>query len=399
MGLLRGTPGALVWFSEAFSRAGESGRVGNALRSTWIASVRAPTFAPNPQCGKVCGRNGKLHVLRCVSCPRLRESAGQSGWFGNVDSHSIVAVACGLSGESGRHCGKQGDILRTFFADAATEQRPESSSAPSHGGDSEREPGLRARIAVYDASPSAPRVVDVDAPGPTEFIGCTADTVYTFAREAGGSIPYSAIREVVENFIHAGFREPVVSVLDSGSTIRFADQGPGISDKSRAVMPGFTTATSDMKCHIRGVGSGLPIVQDYLAASGGVLSIDDNLGRGCVVTISGARMVGRTGDGLPAADHPVPPPSMIPASVDELPGIGEARAPLRLSGRQKRVLALVMEAGSAGPSIVARELSIALSTAHRDLAWLENLGLIESDADGKRSLTDTGIAAADELLR
>ena len=42
------------------------------------------------------------------------------------------------------------------------------------------------------------------------------------------------IREIVENFIHAHFVEPIISILDGGNTIRFADQGPGIEDKERA---------------------------------------------------------------------------------------------------------------------------------------------------------------------
>jgi len=311
-----------------------------------------------------------------------------------------MLVACGLSGENRRHCGKQGEILRTFFEVAAPEQRSASSAVESVQGTSGTPGDLRARVAVYDAPPSAPRVIDVSASDATDFIGRTSDSVYTFAREAGGSVPYSAVREVVENFIHAGFREPVVSILDGGNTIRFADQGPGISDKSRAVMPGFTTATSDMKRHIRGVGSGLPIIQDYLAASGGVLSIDDNLGRGCVVTISSSRALSPlSGSGNGGGDVAPAPSFRAHDRAETFPGMPAPAAPVRLSARQKRVLALVMEEGSAGPSIVARELSIALSTAHRDLAWLESLGLIESDAEGKRSLTETGISAADELLR
>ena len=41
-----------------------------------------------------------------------------------------------------------------------------------------------------------------------------------------------------------------------------------------------------MKGYIRGVGSGLPIVCDYLDFTHGSISIDDNIGQGTVVTIS-----------------------------------------------------------------------------------------------------------------
>ena len=40
-----------------------------------------------------------------------------------------------------------------------------------------------------------------------------------------------------------------------------------------------------MKDVIRGVGSGLPIVRDFLSVTGGSLSIEDNLGGGSVVTV------------------------------------------------------------------------------------------------------------------
>ena len=94
------------------------------------------------------------------------------------------------------------------------------------------------------------------------------------------------MREVSENFIHARFTEIIVSILDGGNTIRFADQGPGISDKKKAQLPGFSSAVEPMKGYIRGVGSGLPIVCDYLDFTHGSISIDDNIGQGTVVTIS-----------------------------------------------------------------------------------------------------------------
>jgi Mn-dependent DtxR family transcriptional regulator len=71
----------------------------------------------------------------------------------------------------------------------------------------------------------------------------------------------------------------------------------------------------------------------------------------------------------------------------------------RLLDRQKQVLSLVMELGSAGPSVVARELSVGLSTAYRDLASLEDAGLIVADESGKRALTERGVSLLDTILR
>ncbi len=143
-----------------------------------------------------------------------------------------------------------------------------------------------ARIALYDDLRSAPRVTEIMPASTPDYIEALASTIYNQAKQAGGSIPYTVVREVSENFIHARFTEIIVSILDGGNTIRFADQGPGISDKKKAQLPGFSSAVEPMKGYIRGVGSGLPIVCDYLDFTHGSISIDDNIGQGTVVTIS-----------------------------------------------------------------------------------------------------------------
>ncbi len=255
---------------------------------------------------------------------------------------------------------------------------------------------------MYEAAGAAPRVEDIEPAPVGEFIESFTTRVYELAREQGGSVPYTAIREVTENFIHANFAEPVVSVLDGGVTIRFADQGPGISDKERAVMPGFTTASGDMKCFIRGVGSGLPIVRDYLSVSGGSLHHRRQprwgLGRHSLL----APLPVSQGHRLFSVLSFRPPPRLWERAGSRTLGTRMAptgpasRQPL-LSTRQKQVLALVMESGSAGPSLVAKELGCGVSTAYRDLASLEDLGLICSDG-GKRTLTDQGLSCFDHLV-
>lgn len=142
------------------------------------------------------------------------------------------------------------------------------------------------RIALYDDLRSAPRVVEIKPADTAAYIEALASTVYEQSHGAGGTIPYTVIREVSENFIHARFKEVVVSILDEGNTIRFADHGPGIPSKEKAQMPGFSSAVEPMKNYIRGVGSGLPIVREYLESSHGTITIEDNLGTGAVVTVS-----------------------------------------------------------------------------------------------------------------
>jgi DNA-binding transcriptional ArsR family regulator/anti-sigma regulatory factor (Ser/Thr protein kinase) len=267
--------------------------------------------------------------------------------------------------------------MKSFFdAGSAGEQGRPSLGAtragtvtvvPAHAG---------ARIAIYDSLAVAPRVEEIDASDLGEAIEKVASRTYNLARERGGGVPYTIIREIAENLIHAGFSEVVVTILDEGNTVRFADQGPGIADKSRAFLPGFSTATADMKRHIKGVGSGLPIVKECLSFAGGTVEIDDNLGTGTVVTLRVAPK---------------------PKEVETSPNTGTPR--VRLPDRQKQVLSLVMELGSAGPSVVARELAVGLSTAYRDLASLEDAGLIVADESGKRALTEHGVSLLDTILR
>lgn len=143
-----------------------------------------------------------------------------------------------------------------------------------------------ARIALYDDLLSAPRVTEIQPDETAAFLETLASTIYNLSHEIGGTIPYTIIREVSENFIHAQFNEPTVTILDHGNTIQFTDQGPGIEQKEKALRPAFTTATKEMKSYIRGVGSGLPIVAEYLEVSHGHITIEDNLGAGSVITIS-----------------------------------------------------------------------------------------------------------------
>ena len=255
--------------------------------------------------------------------------------------------------------------------------RPVADTISAHRSEGVR-PLAPALIAVYDGLTAPPRVERVRADSPRSLIDALSTRTYQVSHEAGGSLPYTVIREVVENFIHAGFDEVVVSVLDDGRTLRFADQGPGIRDKERAFLPGFTTATEEMKDVIRGVGSGLPVAKECLTFSGGTIEIEDNLTSGTVVTIS-----------MASPSSPVERPTEAPKDDFEVP-------PLTL--RQKQVLSLALELAPIGPTVVSRELGVGLSTAYRDLEYLAAHGLISSDDAGKRVVTDLGVRCLDALF-
>lgn len=240
--------------------------------------------------------------------------------------------------------------------------------------------GTVARIAVYDDLRSAPRIIEI-SPAPTnEYIEALASTTFDYAKRSGGSIPYTVIREVSENFIHARFNEIVVSILDEGNTIRFADQGPGINHKDQAQLPGFTSAIEPMKKYIRGVGSGLPIVREYLDFSHGSISIEDNLTTGAVVTIS-----------LKQKEE-------APAEQGRTPAKGRRTIPLPpLTQREKDFLELFAEEGALGVTDLVNLTDAPQSSTHATLKKLEEAGLIEKTAGRKRILTDIGYEVAISL--
>jgi hypothetical protein len=229
------------------------------------------------------------------------------------------------------------------------------------------------RIAVYDTLTSPPRVISVEEADLPALIASVAEKTYHYCREQGGHVPYTVISELIENLLHAYFRDVVITILDGGQLIRISDHGPGVVDKERAFLPGFTTATAEQRALIKGVGSGLPIARESLTFLHGVITVEDNLGGGAVFTIN-----------LPHGAVPPPPPRATPE--------------VKLTNRQKKVLVLLMELGSAGPSAIARELKVAPATAFRDLGLLEEKRLIYSLGDGKRALTEDGIDLLDGIL-
>ena len=187
---------------------------------------------------------------------------------------------------------------------------------------------LEARVAIYDSLLAPPRTLDLQAKNSLEFIGDLSQQIYQSAREMGGEIPFSVIKEIIENLIHAHFREAVITILNQGNTIRISDLGPGIKDKGKALQPGFSTATQEAKKQIRGVGSGLPIVKETISYLGGSLTIENNLEKGTVVTLSLSKK-GATPSKEEAKEEKLEPPPQE--------GIDFA-----LSDKRKRVLLLLL---------------------------------------------------------
>lgn len=241
-----------------------------------------------------------------------------------------------------------------------------------------------ARVALYDDFASSPRITKINPAETAAFIENLTVAIYEQSKLAGGSIPYSVIREVSENFIHANFREVVVSILDNGNTIRFADQGPGIKEKERAQQPGFTSAIEPMKDYIRGVGSGFPLVRDYLDGKNGSIMIEDNLSAGAVVTISLEHHDQQEAVAEPSVDHTQQP---IQPFIPHVP----------LTDREQAFLKVLLQEGDLGVSELAHYTDTISSTTFNTLNRLQENGLVEYTVGKKRGLTQLGTLIAQSL--
>jgi len=236
--------------------------------------------------------------------------------------------------------------------------------------------GLGVRIAVYPRG-GEPEVTEVAAASPGSATSKFTRLVMDKVQELGGKVPEDAVREVVENLIHAGYRGVVISILEDGDVVRVSDKGPGVENKQRAMEFGFSGAAPEALEEIRGVGAGLGIARAAAERAGGAVTIEDNLGGGTVTTISvsGERQVG--GEEEPPRK---PPPRRYPDGVPRM----------NISERQQKVLLTVLECGEVGPSTVADRLEMSVSTAYRDLSVLEEHGLVMADESGKRLISPLG---------
>lgn len=214
-----------------------------------------------------------------------------------------------------------------------------------------------ARVAVYHEPTQPPTVAEIAGDDPGTLIERIFEAVARWTR-----LPVVAIREIIENLVHADFQDALVSVLSNGRVVRVSDTGPGIPDPNLALQPGFTTAGAHERTVIRGVGCGLPLAASVMDAEGGTIEFTRNLGGGTVVTLATACPV-MEDDSENA---------VLPVDDDRL------------------VMALLLEIGPAYPERLAAELSWSVGRCGRHLVVLESRGLVLRDIDGRRSLTPDG---------
>ncbi|MGE5553847.1 MAG: ATP-binding protein [Betaproteobacteria bacterium] len=273
-------------------------------------------------------------------------------------------------------------------------------SQPS--GHSERLPAgpYEARLAFYQAADALPQVTVLTADDCLSLIDTLCKKALHASQERGGVIPLLALREIIENLLHASFRDVVVTVLSDGSVV-VSDHGPGIPDKASALRPGFTTASQALRRYIRGVGSGLPVAQESLRAIGGSLRIEENLGGGTVVSLlvpqheplPGVPPVSQEGTASPKDEYTQRPRRQkhrVKNSPGDPAAIPAGEGGRVLTPRQERLLRLFTVLAEVGPSTAAAEAGLSLASAHRELVALERAGLLDALPGGKRRLSSRG---------
>lgn len=308
--------------------------------------------------------------------------------------------------------------------DIAAEKTAIETSAPAESGFDYSFVPNTARIAIYDDLLSSPQIEDIEPTTTREFINNLATSIYDHAKKQGGSLPYSIILQVTENFIHAKFAEVVVSIMDDGNTIRFTDQGPGISNKEKAQQPGYSSANAQMKKYIHGVGSGLPIVREYLETKHGNIRIEDNMNTGAVVTISLADQTEPSGSSAASAGSnpsysnaqdsisqedaslnntgalPYPEQSDPINAPQQNPASQTAPVPQfslnHLSKDEIKILKLFLVDDVWGVKNIAAETDIPISTAHNKLNKLLEAGIM-SRLGTKWILSDFGNQVVNKL--
>lgn len=240
---------------------------------------------------------------------------------------------------------------------------------------------IDARVVLYPQA-GEPEISEVSAASAGAAAAKLTKLVANSVGELRGRVPEGAVREVVENLIHAGYKGVVISVLDGGNTVRVSDKGPGVDQKERAFEFGFSGAVPEVLPQIRGIGAGLGMARAAVEKVGGTITIEDNIGGGTVVTISVPTEKDGNGDGEARA-----PRSPVGRPKHRYP---DAVPKMNISGRQEKVLITVLESGEVGPSTVAERLEISVSTAYRDLSQLEEQGLVSAAESGKRIITPLG---------
>lgn len=201
---------------------------------------------------------------------------------------------------------------------------------------------------------------------PLDFADFSHDlsfAVVSALEDRGISPPAVAIKEVIDNLVHALPCEASVLVYPGLGFVSVSDTGSGIPDISLAMQPGYTTAKAREKRYIRGAGLGFHLAALEMEERGGRLWVESRVGGGTYVRLD--ILPERLRESVPLEDH-------------------------RISLRQVGILSLLAEHGPLVVPALASTLGVSVSTAYRDVRDLVRGGLVLRDPSGKIFLSSRG---------
>ena len=119
-------------------------------------------------------------------------------------------------------------------------------------------------IGSASVTPVDPGAVDLHhSMNPVDYIESCASIAYGLSYAQGGRIPYTIIRELVENFLHARGGSSSVFIGPGGNGMAFIDTGHGLPDGVDPYTSRTSCADIDIEPFIRGPGTGFQIVRDW----------------------------------------------------------------------------------------------------------------------------------------
>lgn len=200
-----------------------------------------------------------------------------------------------------------------------------------------------------------------------------------YAFNNGFTYPEELISECLSNFSHAQTTEALVSINQKGGVIQFLDQGRGIKDLSQALKIGYSTTNHKEIPYIRGLGLGLPLIKKLAHENKIDLDIKSKPKKGTRIILQKTK---------PPINNSLKA-GVTPRPLSEVSDIINTPH-YYLNVRQREILHIIKQAAEIGPTKISELLGIPLSTAYRDLKYLEECSLIISNK-GKRTATASGL--------
>lgn len=213
---------------------------------------------------------------------------------------------------------------------------------------------------------------------PLIYIEQTSDKVVEKLARFNMSCPKDIITECISNFYHSASDSAAVIINLDTPSVTFIDDGKGIQDTHKALTIGYSTTGIEDRTFIRGLGLGFSLIKNRCKHSNISCLIESAPEKGTKINLIFSQRKLNKASNQDKYSRPITEQSDIIDTPHYC-----------LTKRQREVLNIVNSVNEVGPSVVSDLLGIPLSTAYRDLHFLEHIGFITS-LNKKRQITTSG---------